>query len=185
MRAIPGVHVLDRTATSVAGINVFGVADPSFTPRRTTSEAAMAAADAATRVQTTVDLAMVKQPPDIVLVHECPMVIGDDGIQGDVPLVACGHLHRFLESTDDGTTVLHTGTVGAGGLGAVRAGQLHTFGPVLLYLSADTHRLASYWVIDGAGGQSAQWVWHDAASLSEGAPPGPPAVAARATRVSR
>ena len=185
MRAIPGVHVLDRTATSVAGINVFGVADPSFTPRRTTSEATMAAADAATRVQTTVDLAMVKQPPDIVLVHECPMVIGDDGIQGDVPLVACGHLHRFLESTDDGSTVLHTGTVGAGGLGAFRAGQLRTFGAVLLYLSADTHRLASYWVIDGAGGQPAQWVWHDAASLSTGAPHGPATVAARATRISR
>ena len=59
-----------------------------------------------------------------------------DGIQGDVPLVACGHLHRFLESTDDGTTVLHTGTVGAGGLGAFRAGQLRTFGAVLLYLAA-------------------------------------------------
>ena len=108
MRAIRDVHVLDRDAVTVAGINVFGVADPSFTPRRTTSTATMAAADATTRVQTTVDLAMVKQSPDIVLVHECPMVIGDDGIQGDVPLVACGHLHRYLESTVDGTTVVHT-----------------------------------------------------------------------------
>jgi hypothetical protein len=134
----------------------------------------MAANDARLRldVAATVDAADVV--PDVVLVHECQMAASVDpanpGVAGVVPLVACGHLHRYAESTIDGTTVLHTGTVGAGGLGAFDRGQLQAFGALLLYFDATTHRLVKYYEVTGNGGEAASFTVHEVAPPTPAVP---------------
>jgi hypothetical protein len=74
------------------------------------------------------------------------------------PLLLCGHTHRFGLARAGATRVLHTGTVGAGGLTAFDTGQPVPFTAVVLYLSATTHQLVRYDVVSGFGGQQAQWV---------------------------
>jgi predicted phosphodiesterase len=165
MRHVPGVRVLDGSSTSVAGITVFGVADPSFTGRGHVGTAAMHAADDRVRASLPARLAVAPVQPDVVLVHECQMAVspvpGDGGVAGSVPLVACGHLHRYLAGSIAGTTVLHTGTVGADGLDALStAAQRHHFGATLLFFDPSSRRLVKYVVIDGVGGRRATFTTH-------------------------
>jgi predicted phosphodiesterase len=165
MKAIRGVRVLDGSATTVAGITVWGVGDPSFTPRRLTSTAQMAANAARTRVGLAATVEEADLLPDVVLTHECQMAASADpvnpGVVGVVPLVACGHTHREAETERSGTTILHTGTVGAGGLGAFDRGELQDFDAMLLYFDATTHRLVKYYTVSGAGGSAALFSEHD------------------------
>jgi predicted phosphodiesterase len=167
MRSIGSVTVLDGNETTVAGISVFGVGDPSFTPRRPSAREAMA--EDATRVRETIATTMSQAAstvPDVVLVHDCRMAESDDpatpGVAGIAPLVACGHLHQYAEANVDGTTVLHTGTVGAGGLNAFGTGQLQDFDAQVLFFSPDQpHRLVRYFDVNGAGGTPATFVEHE------------------------
>lgn len=165
MKATPGVRVLDGSAVNVAGVTVWGVGDPSFTPRRRTTTAEMAANDAWLRATVAERVASSGVQPDIVLAHECQMVASSDarnpGVGGVVPLVLCGHTHRYAEATIGSTTLLHTGTVGAGGLDAFASGELRNFSALVLYLTTDsTHRLVKYYEVSGPGGGTAQFVLH-------------------------
>jgi predicted phosphodiesterase len=169
MRTIPHVHVLDGGVASVAGLQVFGAGDPSFTPRRRTTSAVMAANDDRLRATLPGALSSLAPPPDVVLVHECAMAVSSDaanpGVAGVVPLVVCGHTHRWAQTTLDSTVVLHTGTVGAGGLDAFAAGGLRNFDAQLLLFSADApHQLVRYYDVSGAGGAVATFTPHDVAT---------------------
>ena len=166
MRTIRNVHVLDRTTTTVAGLTVLGVGDPSFTPRHRTTAAVIRANAGRVRSSLPATLAQAEVSPDIVLVHECGTAVSSDpanpGLAGLVPLVVCGHTHRYAEATVDGTTVLHTGTVGAGGLGAFALGGLRDFDAQLLFFTAASpHRLMRYYDVEGAGGSVATFTPHD------------------------
>ncbi|HET7310483.1 MAG TPA: metallophosphoesterase family protein [Mycobacteriales bacterium] len=165
MRGIRGVHVLQGTTTTTAGITVFGVGDPSFTPRRRTTSAAMSANDARVRAAMPTALTSLGSVPDVVLVHECQMAVDRNplarGVAGLVPLVVCGHTHRHAQSTYDTTIVLHTGTVGAGGLDAFSVGALQNFDAQLLLFDSTTHRLVRYYDVNGEGGQTATFTRHD------------------------
>ena len=165
MRGIRGVHVLEGTTATTAGITVFGVGDPSFTPRRRTTSAVMAANDARVRASLPTLMAPLTTLPDVVLVHECQMAVSQDpsarGVAGLVPLVVCGHTHRHAQSSDDTTTVLHTGTVGAGGLDAFSVGGLQNFDAQLLLLDATTHRLVRYYDVNGSGASTATFTRYD------------------------
>ncbi|HET6815672.1 MAG TPA: metallophosphoesterase family protein [Mycobacteriales bacterium] len=165
MRGIRGVHVLDGTTATTDGITVFGVGDPSFTPRRRTTSAVMSLNDARVRAAMPTMLTSLGSVPDVVLVHECQMAVSPDpsarGVAGIVPLVACGHTHRQALRTDDTTIVLHTGTVGAGGLDAFSVGGLQNFDAQLLLFDATTHRLVRYYDVNGEGGATATFTRHD------------------------
>jgi predicted phosphodiesterase len=165
MRGIRGVRVLDGTSTTAAGITVFGVGDPSFTPRRRTTSTVMAANDARLRATMPGLLTQLPTPPDAVLVHECPSVISanltDSGVAGLTPLVACGHTHRHAQATIGSTLVLHTGTVGAGGLDAFSAGELQNFDAQLLLFEAGSHQLVRYYDVNGEGGAAASFTRYD------------------------
>ncbi len=173
MRETGGVTVLDRSDTTVAGLDVYGVADPSFTPRTGGVTTAMAAADATTRGRVLTDLAGRSDPPDVVLVHECGMADSTDpaapGVDGIVPLVVCGHIHREAEAHHDGTLVLHTGTVGAGGLDASAAGRA-PFAALVLFFDPGTHRLVKFYDVEGFGPQPATFTLH----TEQPPPPAPP-----------
>jgi len=165
MRAIRNVRVLDRAGTTVAGLRVFGVGDPSFTPRRRTTPAVIRANAERVRASLPAALAQAPTQPDVVLVHECGMAASSDaanpGVAGVTPLVACGHTHRYAEKTVNGTTVLHTGTVGAGGLGAFALGGLREFDAQLLFFSSTSHELVRYYDVHGSGGTVATFTPHD------------------------
>ena len=108
-----------------------------------------------------------RQPsrPDAVLVHECPMAISKDrsarGLAGLAPLIACGHTHRYAQGDDETTIVLHTGTVGAGGLDAFSAGGLQDFDAQLMLFNALSHQLVRYYDVAGEGGAAARFTRHD------------------------
>jgi predicted phosphodiesterase len=164
MRVTPNVRVLDGGSTTVAGVTVWGIGDPSFTPRRSSTTAEMAAN--AARLRSTA-LAAVESnpiPPEVLLVHECQMVASADpvnpGTAGAVPLVLCGHTHRQAQSDLDGTLVLHAGSVGAGGLAAFALGGLRDFDALVLYFDATTHSLVKYYDVSAPGGQPARFVEH-------------------------
>ena len=165
MRSLHGVRVLDGTTATVAGLGVFGVGDPSFTPRRHVSAQVMAANAAGLRATMPSLLSGLDGTPDVVLVHECRAAVSggpaNAGVAGIAPLVVCGHTHRYSVETVDGTTVLHTGTVGAGGLGAFEVGELRDFDAQLLLFSADSHRLVRYYDVNGAGGRPASFTRYD------------------------
>ena len=175
MKTTAGVRVLDGSSTTVAGITVWGVGDPSFTPRHHTTTAQMAANDARLRQRVTATVGAADLVPDVVLVHECQIAVSNDptdpGVAGVVPLVACGHTHRQAQATSNGTTILHTGTVGAGGLGAFDAGQLRDFDALLLYFDAVTHELVKYYDVSGSGGGTARWTPHEIATPPAATPP--------------
>jgi predicted phosphodiesterase len=164
MRATRNVRVLDGASTTVAGVTVWGVGDPSFTPRRSSTTHEMAAN--AARVRSTVLGAVesASTPPEVVLVHECQMAVSADptnpGAAGAVPLVLCGHTHRQAQSNLDGTVVLHAGTVGAGGLAAFAMGGLRDFDALVLYFDAVTRSLVKYYDVSAPGGQPARFVEH-------------------------
>jgi predicted phosphodiesterase len=165
MRGIAGVRVLDGTTTTAAGITVFGVGDPSFTPRRRTTSAVMAVNDDRLRATLADRVERSASLPDVVLVHECPMAVSTDptnpGVAGLVPLVACGHTHRQAQAGDGVTTVLHTGTVGAGGLDAFSVGGLQNFDAQLLFFDATTHQLVRYYDVNAEGGATATFTRYD------------------------
>lgn len=171
MQHTPGVVVLDHRATTVAGLRVYGVADPAFTPLSPNDPASLAHTVAAVRPTIADDLVALTQPADVLLVHDCRMAIGPglDSAAGIVPLVLCGHTHRYAVATDRGTTVLHSGTVGAGGLGAYWHGALQPFSAnLLLFDAAEPHRLLGYYVVQGAGGGApATFSWHAVAPDGE------------------
>jgi len=185
MRSTRGVRVLDGTTTNVAGLTVFGIGDPSFTPRRHHSSQTIAGNADALRATIDDRVAATGTTPDVALVHECRMAASGDpanpGVAGSVPVVLCGHTHRYSAAAIDGTTVLHTGTVGAGGLAAFSEGELRDFGAVLLFFSADTHELVRYYVVDGSGGQTATFTGYGvtppAAPLETAGPPAASATA--------
>lgn len=164
MRHVPGVRELNASTTTVAGMTVFGDADPSFTPHAELTTAQMHRADATVRAGLPAQLAALDATPDVVLVHDCLMALSADaaspGAAGIVPLIACGHLHRFSEQTVNGTTVLHTGTVGAGGIAALQTGQLRDFGATLMFFDPTTHRLVTFFDVEGAGGRLATFTAH-------------------------
>jgi predicted phosphodiesterase len=171
MRTIKNVHVLDRTTATIAGLTVLGVGDPSFTPRRRTTPTAIRANARRVRASLPATVTQSGVSPDIVLVHECGMAESSDpanpGLTGVVPLVVCGHTHRYAEATVAGTTVLHTGTVGAGGLGAFTLGGLRDFDAQLLFFTAASpHQLVRYYDVDGAGGSVATFTPHDLITIA-------------------
>ena len=79
------------------------------------------------------DVKQTQKPPDIVCVHN-PREAAE--VIGRVPLVLCGHLHRYYVETQGFTVVCNAGTTGGAGLryfdrseGVPLSAALLTFSP--------------------------------------------------------
>ena len=110
---LPNTVVLDGDAATVAGLRIWGIGDPRYTPNkdqpahadhgRTEVEQAVAYAP-------DVAAAFAADPPppvDLVMVHDS-RIAADLG--GEVPLVLAGHTHKRSRSTIDPPTTEETET---------------------------------------------------------------------------
>ena len=141
--AQPNATVLAGTAVTVAGIGIVGVADPRFTPDKTTGDD-----DAGDEVlvQTGETLAEVAreqpEPPAVALVHDPKQAPPLDGV---VPLVLAGHTHdREVTELDGGTRLMVEGSTGGAGLRGLEGEFPEPLTCTVLYLDADTGELQAY-----------------------------------------
>ena len=141
--AQPNATVLAGTAVTVAGIGIVGVADPRFTPDKTTGDD-----DAGDEVlvQTGETLAEVAEqqpePPVIALVHDPKQAPPLDGV---VPLILAGHTHdRSVSVLDNGSRLMVEGSTGGAGLRGLEGEYPEPLTCTVLYLDPATGELRAY-----------------------------------------
>lgn len=117
-----GGIVLDDDLTTVAGLDLYGIGDPTFTPAKTSEVIDVGETAFKSGWSQNVFLPRYRQDTaardvDILLVHDAAMVdaFGADDLP---PLVLSGHVHRFLVDHRDGTTFVAMGSTGGAGLRA-------------------------------------------------------------------
>jgi predicted MPP superfamily phosphohydrolase len=141
--AQPNATVLAGTATTVAGIEIVGVADPRFTPDKTTGDDDTSDD---VLVQTGVTLAEVAEeqptPPAIAMVHDPKQA---PPLEGVVPLILAGHTHdRKVSELDEGSRLMVEGSTGGAGLRGLEGEYPEPLTCTVLYLDPDTGALRAY-----------------------------------------
>jgi predicted MPP superfamily phosphohydrolase len=150
--AQPNAVVLDDTVAEVAGLRMWGIGDPRYTPdkdqptaRDSERDQADAFADeAASKLSTLGGV-------DIVVVHDS-RIAADMGDQ--VPLVLAGHTHKPSEAELGDATLLVEGSTGGAGLRGLQGDDPHPLTASVLYFDPTTDRLVVYdrITVDGLGG---------------------------------
>lgn len=145
--AQPNAVVLDGEAADVAGLRIWGLGDPRYTPdkeeggdtdteRETIEEFAPQAADS---------LRDAEPPPvDVAMIHD-PRGAADMG--GLVPLVLAGHTHEASSDRtgdEDETLVLVQGSTGGAGLRGLQGDEPEPLVASVLYFDEDTRLLVAY-----------------------------------------
>jgi predicted MPP superfamily phosphohydrolase len=132
----PNATVLDGSIAEIAGLTVAGLADPRFTPDKTTGDdrgmpkvAAAGRRFAAFLAGKDVDVALVHSPA------------AARSLAGLVPLVLAGDIHRRETRTDNGTTTLVQGSSGGAGLRGVQQDPPTPLTLSVLHLDRATRRL--------------------------------------------
>ncbi|WP_373366054.1 metallophosphoesterase family protein, partial [Streptomyces fradiae] len=145
LEGMRNVHVLDGgRAVTVAGVRVAGVGDPQFTPDRSVVPAGDGAERAAGRVlaEAVRGQARAGTPVDIAVAHN---PVAAHQVDGAVPLVLAGHVHRRVnEVLPNGTRLKIEGSTGGGGLRAVENEKPERVHASVLYLDRDTRRLQAW-----------------------------------------
>lgn len=145
---LPNATVLDGDVVELAGLRIYGIGHPAFTPSGTEEgidpeafeEEARAAA-----AEVREDLAGLEAPPDLVAVHDDRMV---EELAGSFPLVISGHFHRSSARVIDGTLFLRVGTTGGNGAGVFRPLDVPLEAEVLYLARTPKVRLVAYDVIE-------------------------------------
>jgi predicted phosphodiesterase len=167
--AQPNATVLAGTATTVGGLTIVGVADPRFTPDKTTGDD-----DTGDEVlvQTGVTLAEVAEeqpePPAIALVHDPKQAPPLDGV---VPLILAGHTHdRSVSELDDGSLLMVEGSTGGAGLRGLEGEYPEPLTCTVLYLDPATGALRAYDEITLGGlGETEVTIQRTVVPLTDGA----------------
>ncbi|MFG2071257.1 metallophosphoesterase family protein [Nonomuraea maritima] len=142
--------VLDDQTRTVAGLKIYGLGDPRFTPDKSVpidSDSSALARFARAH------LPNVKKP-DVVAVHD-PDV--GRGFSGTTPLVLAGHTHeRKTTRLKTGTRMLVQGSTGGAGLRALEHAQPTPVQASVLYFDRETKRLQAWddITLGGLGEQS-------------------------------
>jgi putative phosphoesterase len=128
---VSNVRVLDKSLASVAGIDIFGSADPTYStsPIPEAQKSEMRAAEAPEVAE-----ALREQDADLLLVHD--RVLGQDAT-GDVSVLLSGHTHEGEMQVVDGTIVLTVGSSGATGLKSLTVEADRTYDAELLYFDGE------------------------------------------------
>lgn len=140
--------VLDDDAVTVAGLRLWGIGDPRFTPDKSQAgsgedEQEVAEGFAAEAAELLADAAD-DEPVDIALVHD-PLTAEELG--GEVPLVLAGHTHRRdVRDLGDGTELRVEGSTGGAGLRALEREEQVPLQASVLHLDADDGSLRA---VDG------------------------------------
>jgi predicted phosphodiesterase len=150
--AQPNAVVLDDDVAEVAGLRVWGIGDPRYTPDKDQptgrdserDQADAFAPEAASKLRSF-------RGVDIVVVHDS-RIAADMGDQ--VPLVLAGHTHKPSEAELGDATLLVEGSTGGAGLRGLQGEDPHPLTASILYFDPTTDRLVVYdrITIDGLGG---------------------------------
>lgn len=152
LEGLKNVHVLDGgRAKTVAGLRFAGIGDPQFTPDRSTRTGAeqsqeLAGARLASALR---DQRAAGTPVDVALAHE-PSAARE--VDGTVPLVLAGHIHREeTEVMRYGTRLRVEGSTGGSGLRAIEGTYPDPIETSILYFDRDSRRLQAWDSIELGG----------------------------------
>lgn len=178
--------VLDGTSATVAGLRIYGVGDPRFTPDKSVEpisneELAKIGDTHAARVvppewpRSSSTSAPERIPIDIVAVHDHTM---GRPFAGRVALILSGHVHdRRTEMLPGGTRLMIQGSTGGAGLRGLEHEEPTPFMASVLYFDKSTNRLQAWddITLGGLGEQSVQIQRHLETDPGRTIDPGPPA----------
>ncbi|MFH8241603.1 metallophosphoesterase [Streptomyces sp. NPDC018321] len=176
LQGLKNVHVLDDgRARTVAGLRFAGIGDPQYTPDRSKPDGAEASQElAGARLASALrDQRAAGTPVDIAVAHE-PSAARE--VDGEVPLVLAGHLHREdMEVMEYGTRLRIEGSTGGSGLRAVEGEYPDPIQASILYLDRDSRRLQAWDEIElgGLGLTTAEVSRHLPKENQPGATPSP------------
>jgi len=111
---LKNVTVLDGTSTTIDGIEIYGLGDPSFTPNKLAAidDRQIAAQAHGVDAELAQQVAALPRVPDIIAVHDDRMA---QSVAGKVPLVISGHFHVTRTYIERGTLYLQVGSTGGAG----------------------------------------------------------------------
>ncbi|MER7055184.1 MULTISPECIES: metallophosphoesterase [unclassified Streptomyces] len=145
LKGLKNVHVLDDgRARTVAGLRFAGIGDPQFTPDRSKPDGAEASQElAGARLASALrDQSAAGTPVDVAIAHE-PSAARE--VDGEVPLVLAGHVHRQdMEVMEYGTRLRIEGSTGGSGLRAVEGKYPDPIQTSILYFDRDSRRLQAW-----------------------------------------
>jgi predicted phosphodiesterase len=108
----PNVEYLDNDTVTIGTLEIFGWADPTYSPEDIdASDKAEARIEEGEEVAAAVDTA----GPDILAVHDPRLGLASIG---HVPVILTGHTHERALTQENDTTILTVGSTGATGLNA-------------------------------------------------------------------
>lgn len=145
VRAQPNAVVLDGDAVTVAGLRIWGVGDPRYTPDKDQPTGPGVERDKIEGFAPDATAMLTEdQPPavDLALMHD---LRGAQDMAGDVPLVLAGHTHRAQEGRlGPNTVTLTEGSTGGAGLRGLQGQDPQPLTATVLYLDEKTRRLVAY-----------------------------------------
>ena len=154
--AQPNAVVLDGQVTEIAGLRIWGVGDPRYTPDKDQPTGSDVERKAAAAFAPQVERRLRGTGRvDVVAVHDA-RIAADLGDR--VPLVLAGHTHNARQSRLGRATVLVEGSTGGAGLRALDGEAPEPLACSVLYFAAETRRLVAYdrITVAGLGGTGAR-----------------------------
>ncbi len=144
----PGVQLLDGTTATVAGIEILGISDPTFTATNAidTQEATRIERESAGAVR---DAVIAHPNADILAVHTA---VQAEQSHGEISLILAGHAHERGVMTRSGTTTLVVGSTGAGGVEAFSTTEGNSYEAEVLHFDGDKLRAIDYVMLSGSDG---------------------------------
>lgn len=141
--AQPNAVVLDGRGADVAGLRLWGIGDPRYTPDKDQPTGADVEQEAAEAFAPQVDDRLAAEVrADVVLVHDARAAAE---LGGDVDLVLSGHTHRAREGRIGRTTrLLVEGSTGGAGLRGLQRDEPVPLTSSLLYFDPTTRALVAY-----------------------------------------
>ncbi|MDQ4145561.1 MAG: metallophosphoesterase [Actinomycetota bacterium] len=140
----PGARVLDGNSTDIAGLSIWGIGDPLFTPDKTVEQPTNdEQREAKLRFSEFVldQIQLLETKPDIVVVHD---PVSASRLPGHVPLVLFGHGHRWQRQARAGTLMLGVGSTGGAGLRSLAPDSGAPIALQVLYFDRHDKRLLAY-----------------------------------------
>jgi predicted phosphodiesterase len=142
--AQPNSVVLDGEAQTVAGLRVWGLGDPRYTPDKSQPVGKDVERDqavaAAPGLAAALDAAM-PPPVDIVVVHDARLAAAAGSL---TPLVLAGHTHEPRQSTLGKAVLLVEGSTGGAGLRGLQGETPEPLTCSVLYFNPTTRALVAY-----------------------------------------
>ncbi len=144
--AQPDAVVLDGDAASVAGLRIWGIGDPRYTPNKDQPTGGKVEQDAALafapEVAHRLSVSEGEQPVEVVMVHDARAA---KDVGGSVDLVLAGHTHKAREGRIGASTrLLVEGSTGGAGLRGLQKDDPVPLACSVLYFDRLTSELVAY-----------------------------------------